>query len=97
MDKDKRKKSVKDILKGIDDAHKKYRKPKKPKKKFVGLAAKAKRRKQVSESRLAQRTGISARDRRIKELIKKLIQKPKFYRKGERPNEETAALISVSV
>ena len=59
---------------------------KKPKKKFVGLAAKAKRRKQVSESRLAQRTGISARDRRIKELIKKLIKKPEFYKKGDRPD-----------
>ena len=44
-------------------------KKKKPKKKVVGLIAKAKRRKQVSESRLAQRTGVSAKDRkRLKQL-----------------------------
>ena len=55
---------------------------KKPKKKFVGLAAKAKRRKQVSESRLAQRTGKSAMDRKLKELIKKLRKNPEFYKKG---------------
>ena len=41
---------------------------KKSKKKFVGLAAKAKRRKQVSESRLAQRTGMSEERRMIKKL-----------------------------
>ena len=48
---------------------------KKPKKKFVGLAAKAKRRKQVSESRLAQRTGKSAMDRKLENLFKELKQK----------------------
>ena len=45
-------------------------KDKKPKKKVVGLVAKAKRRKQVSESRLAQRTGKSTLDRQIEKLIK---------------------------
>ena len=40
-------------------------KKKKPKKKVVGLIAKAKRRKQVSESRLAQRTGVSAKLRKF--------------------------------
>ena len=45
-------------------------KDKKPKKKVVGLVAKAKRRKQVSESRLAQRTGKSTLDRQIERLIK---------------------------
>ena len=54
---------------------------KKPKKKFVGLAAKAKRRKQVSESRLAQRTGISAKDRKLRELLKKLTGKHEFPKK----------------
>ena len=48
---------------------------KKPKKKFVGLAAKAKRRKQVSESRLAQRTGKSAMDRKLENLFKELRKK----------------------
>ena len=50
---------------------------KKPKKKFVGLAAKAKRRKQVSESRLAQRTGKSAMDRKLENLFKEFRKKGK--------------------
>ena len=59
---------------------------KKPKKKFVGLAAKAKRRKQVSESRLAQRTGISATDRKLRELLKKLtIETGKYEFPKKRP------------
>ena len=69
---------------------------KKPRKKFIGLAAKAKRRKQVSESRLAQRTGISARDRKLKELIKKLKKNPEFYKKGipkKRPDIDWEKLI----
>ena len=52
-------------------------KDKKPKKKVVGLVAKAKRRKQVSESRLAQRTGKSTLDRQIEKLIK-AIKEGKF-------------------
>ena len=59
---------------------------KKPRRKFVGLAAKAKRRKQVSESRLAQRTGISARDRELKKMfnqLKKYFKEPKGGGKEE--------------
>jgi hypothetical protein len=52
-------------------------KDKKPKKKVVGLVAKAKRRKQVSESRLAQRTGKSTVDRQIEKIIK-AIKEGKF-------------------
>ena len=44
---------------------------------MVGLVAKAKRRKKVSESRLAQRTGKSTRDRQIESLIK-AIKEGKF-------------------
>ena len=59
---------------------------KKPRRKFVGLAAKAKRRKQVSESRLAQRTGISATDRKLRELLKKLtIETGKYEFPKKRP------------
>ena len=71
-----------DVLKKMGPQKGKKDTTKKPRKKFIGLAAKAKRRKQVSESRLAQRTGISAKDRRIKELIKKLTKNPEFYKKG---------------
>ena len=45
---------------------------KKPKKKFVGLVAKAKRRKQVSESRLAQRTGKSALEHKFSKFLQRM-------------------------
>ena len=50
---------------------------KKPKKR-VGLAAKAKRRKQVSESRLAQRTGMSQEKRDLLKAEKELFGIPKM-------------------
>ena len=50
---------------------------KKPKKKFVGLAAKAKRRKQVSESRLAQRTGMSQEKRDLLKAEEELFKSVK--------------------
>ena len=49
----------------------------KPKKR-VGLAAKAKRRKQVSESRLAQRTGMSQEKRDLLKAEKELFGIPKM-------------------
>ena len=70
-----------DVLKKMGPQKGKRGITKKPKKKFIGLAAKAKRRKQVSESRLAQRTGISAEDRKLRELLKKLTGKTEFPKK----------------
>ena len=66
---------------------------KKPKKKFVGLAAKAKRRKQVSESRLAQRTGKSAKDRKIANLFKELKKNWKDYEPKKRPKIDWKKLL----
>ncbi len=44
----------------------------KPKKKVVGRIEKEKKRKQRTESRLAQRTGISARERKLDGMLKSL-------------------------
>jgi hypothetical protein len=61
-------------------------KPKrKPKKKVVGLAEKAEKRKQRTESRLAQRTGISARDRELKKMYNQL--KKYFMPKTDKDRE----------
>ena len=56
---------------------------KKPKKKFVGLAAKAKRRKQVSESRLAQRTGVSEKDRKRLKQLREFFKSMKGFTGGK--------------
>ena len=45
---------------------------KKPKKRVVGRIEKEKKRKQRTESRLAQRTGISARERKLDGMLKSL-------------------------
>ena len=58
----------------------------KPKKRVVGRIEKEKKRKQRTESRLAQRTGISARDRKLKKIyedLRKYFKEPKGGGKEE--------------
>ena len=60
-----------------------YKKPKS--KKRVGRAEKEKKRKQREESRLAQRTGISAKERRLNKLLDKA---EKFFKDKEKGRKE---------